>query len=256
MIRLFLKIPAAVLLSSAYFAASLFIAVSALRGTTRRRRLAKNASFHARLSLALLGVKVRVRHRSRLPKGAGGRLIVSNHVSSLDILVLASRMPAVFITSVELRRSGLPGLFALCSGSLFVERRRAIALRREIGSVARRIREGLPVVLFPEGTTSDGTLVLPFKSALLDAAIKGKAGVLPLCLRYPKVNGKRLSPSVREGVFYHGIPFLRHLRALLSLRSIEAEIVVLEPIPAGMVTARKRMASLLHHSISEAYHGR
>ncbi|HAR45727.1 MAG TPA: hypothetical protein DCS42_01470 [Nitrospiraceae bacterium] len=249
-----LKILGAVLIGFAYFISSLMIAIGSFTGKSRRRRLSRNVSFFARFALRLLVVRVRVRSRSRLPKAPAGRLIVSNHLSSLDILVLASLMPVVFITSVELRRSGLPGLFALAAGSLFVERQRAIALRGEITTISRAITQGFSVVLFPEGTSSDGSGVQPFKNALFDAAIRAGAEVLPLCIRYSKANGKKITIGDGHAVFYHGIPFLRHVRTILALQTLEAEVAVLERIPAGTVGSRKKMASLLHKAISEAYH--
>lgn len=248
------KILGAVLIGFAYFIASLVIGLGSFTGKSRRIRLSRNVSFFARIALRLLGVRVRVRSRARLPKSQEGRLIVANHLSSLDILVMASFMPVVFITSVELRRSGLPGLFALAAGSLFVERRKVIALRREITMVSRAITQGFSVVLFPEGTSFDGSRVRPFKNALFDAAIKAGAEVLPLCIRYSRANGKKIAAGDGHAVFYHHIPFLRHVRTILTLRTLEAEVSVLERIPAGTIGNRKKMASLLHKAISEAYH--
>lgn len=254
MARAAFKIPGAVLIGFAYFIASLMTGLGSFTGKSRRRRLAGNASFFSRIALRLLGVRVRVRSRARLPKTPEGRLIVANHLSSLDILILASIMPVVFITSVELRRSGLPGLFAIAAGSLFIERRRAIALRREITAVSRAITQGFSVVLFPEGTSFDGSRVRPFKNALFDAAIRSGSEVLPLCIRYSKANGKKISAGDGHAVFYHNIPFLMHVRTILELRTLEAEVAVLERIPAGTIGNRKKMASLLHKEISEAYH--
>ncbi len=254
MARTTLKILGAVLVGFAYLSVSLMIGLGSFTGTCRRRRLAWAVSFFSRIALRLLGVRLRVRSRRRLPRTPAGRLIVANHLSSLDILILASLMPVVFITSVELRRSGLPGLFAMAAGSLFVERRRAIALRREITAVSRALTQGFSVVLFPEGTSFDGSGVRPFKNALFDAAIRAEAEVLPLCIRYSRANGKKISAGDGHAVFYHDIPFLRHVRTILQLRSLEAEVSVLERIPAGTVGDRKKMASLLHKAVSEAYH--
>ena len=107
---------------------------------------------------------------------------MANHVSYVDILVIASRTPAVFITSVELKRTFPLGMLAWFGGSLFVERRSPAGLKQEISAIARTLQEGTSVVLFPEGTTFDGDHVRPFRSSLFTAAIRAAVPVQPVCI--------------------------------------------------------------------------
>ena len=237
-----------------YIATSFFIRLTPLRKRKRRALLTKNASFFARQALPVLGIDVTVHGREKLPVKGKIRLIVSNHLSSLDILVILSLVPAVFVTSVELKNRLLTGMIARCGESIFVERRSVASLRKEISEISRVLKEGCTVVVFPEGTTSNGERVMPFKNSLLDAAAKTAVKILPLCLRYRKMNSEEITAQNRDSVFYHGgVTFVRHALEVLSLKSIEVEVVALETIPVHSQTSRKQLAAAAHHAISAAY---
>ena len=97
-------------------------------------------------------------------------MTVANHISYVDVLLIAAAVPTVFVTSAEVRDT--PGLGFLCrmAGCAFVDRRSAHGLRSEISALASVIRSGFHVVVFPEATSSRGDVVLPFKAALFEAA--------------------------------------------------------------------------------------
>jgi lyso-ornithine lipid O-acyltransferase len=222
----------------------------------RRFFLIKNTSLFAGLMLRLLGVRVHAGHGERLTKKAGKTLIVANHVSYLDILVIASLVPAVFITSVELGATALLGMLARLGGSLFVERRKAAGLKKEIAAIAGVLESGLPVVLFPEGTTSNGERVHPFRNALFDAAIEAGADILPLCIRYTRLNTGEVTPKNRDLVFYHGgARFSRHFPRLLSLASVDVEVLPQKIIRVAGGVSRKELAAQAREAVSRAYGG-
>lgn len=238
----------------------LYLIVSALvrllPADKKKKRAAsiRTTSRFARILLALLGVHVHVKHRERLHKTGRVRLVVSNHLSYLDILIISSLMPSVFITSVELKHTALLGTLARLSGSLFVERRKVSGLKQELGQIAHVLGQGAPVVLFPEGTTSNGDRVQPFKNSLFDSAVMAQADLVPICLRYTRVNNERLTPENRDLVFYYGgAAFLKHFLRLLYLRSIDVEVVLLDPIRVDGHASRKALASQAHKGISTAY---
>jgi len=212
-------------------------------------------SFFSRLVLKLLGVRVQVKHRERLRTKSEVCLIVANHLSYIDVLILSSLVPAVFVTSVELKHTAVIGALARLSGSIFVERRKSSGLKREIGEIVFVLGQGLPVALFPEGTTSNGDRVHQFKNSLFDAAVATRAAIMPLCLRYTRVKGQPLTPQNRDDVFYYGgITFFNHLPRLLSLSSIDVEIVPLSTITPTPHQTRKDLSILTQSAISEAYH--
>jgi len=120
-----------------------------------------------RMLCALLGVRIRVvGERAR----ADRLLIASNHVSWLDISVLVTLAPFVFVAKREVAGWPLFGLLARLNRSVFVERERRSKTAHVNREIAARLAEGDPVVLFAEGTSSDGNRVLPFRSSLIGAA--------------------------------------------------------------------------------------
>ncbi len=221
----------------------------------RRAMQIKNTSFFSRPVLKLLGIRIHVKYPERLRTNHhGGRLVVANHLSYTDIPVISFLMPSVFITSIELGQTGLLGTLARFGGSLFVERRKPSGLKREIEAISQVLAEGFPVVLFAESTTSNGDRVQPFKNSLFDAAISSTVDILPVCLRYTKVDGEEVTSGNRDNVFYYGdATFFRHLPKLLSLRSVAVEVIPMNTISVRAGTSRKELAALAHNVISAAY---
>ncbi len=252
-----MKIIGIVPLLLAYFLISCAIALLPLVARLQRILLIKNVSFFSRIVLSLLGVRIHVSHRERLPKLSSGLLIVSNHTSYIDVLVIASLTPAVFITSVELGSTFFFGMLARLGGSIFVERRNPFGLKKEIAMIARVIADGFTVVLFPEGTTSNGERIQPFKNSLFDAAVTAGTDVLPVCLRYTKINGGALTPHNRGSIFYYGDEtFFRHFPKLLMLKSVDVDVIPLNSIKVRDHASRKEFALAAHSAISSAYnHG-
>lgn len=220
----------------------------------RRSSAIRTTSFVSRLMLALLGVRVHVEHGERVNKTGKPHLIISNHLSYIDVFILSSLMPAVFITSVELRNTALLGALASFGGSIFVERRKATGLKKEIGAVASVLKQGFSVALFPEGTTSNGDRVQLFKNSLFDSAVVTRTDILPVCLRYTRVDGELLTPRTRDVVCYHGgMTFFQHFPKLLSRKSVDVELIPLKTIAVDPHHSRKDLASLAHDAISTAY---
>ena len=237
------------------------LAIMALPAGRARKlgRLTGNVMFFARLGLRVLGIRVHSRRLKRkgIRKRRTNYLIISNHLTYADILVVASLMPSVFITSVELKQTFPLGLFAWLGGCLFVERRSRAGLKREIAEIEEVLAQGTSVALFPEGTTSNGDTVQPFKNSLITAAITTDTSLLPVCIRYQAANGRPVDPTNRDSVYYYGgTTFFQHLPRLLALRSIDVECVILRPIAAHQHHSRKDLATRAHQMISAVYHER
>lgn len=210
--------------------------VSALVGSvsphepTRLRRSALIVSWLARRLLRVLNVTVRESRAfpprpNLLEASHSGALIVANHVSFLDILVIAATRPAVFVTSVEKEEMALVGYLARLGGCLFVERRHRNRVRADRQQVSKVLTTGQDVVLFPEGTSGDGHELLPFKKGLFPAAIEVGAHIEPLAITYPRANGRDLDETTRPKLFFYGdFGVWDHLRYLLAFESIECEL--------------------------------
>ena len=239
-----------------YFGLAGAIRLLPISRKTKRGIIITLGSGFAPVLLSLFGVRVHVNHREHLHKTDNASLIVSNHLSYIDVLIIASHLPAVFITSVEMRNTALLGMLARLSGSIFVERRRPSGLKGEIEDIAAALNQGFPVALFPEGTTSNGDRVQPFKNSLFDAAVAVNADIVPVCIRYTRVNNERLTPQNRDSVFYYGgVTFSKHFLRFLSVSSVDVEVSILKTIPARSGQSRKDLAAETYQVINEAYQG-
>ncbi len=147
-------------------------------------------------------------------------LVVSNHLSYLDVLAYASTMPCVFVAKQEV--SGWPvfGRFATMAGTIYVNRARGAANDDAVALMERTLAAGVPVVLFPEGTSSDGGRVLRFHSRFFEPAIRAHAMVTASAIGYA-------SSTAAEAVLaYHGEDvFGTHLVRTLGQRDLKARVV-------------------------------
>jgi len=219
-----------------------------LRNSTRL------SSFICRLLIKILGVKISMPEKSRmLPDN--NYLIVSNHLSYLDIFVLASRYPSVFIASVDgVKNAFILGTIARLGGGIFVDRLNRMNIKTEIDKISVVIKNGFSVIVFPEATTSNGDKVLDFKSSLFTPAINSGIKIQPLCIKYKKLNGKVIGEQNRDFVYYYGdAEFFTHFRKLISQSSIEVEVNLLEEIDTATVNSRKQATMLAFKSISLCY---
>lgn len=257
--RILLKSIALFLFLILYALVALGIMALPAKRERKLERLTGNVMFFARLGLRLLGIRLHTRRLKRkdIRQRRMNYLIISNHLTYADVLVVASLLPTVFITSVELKQTFPLGLFAWLGGCLFVERRSPAGLKREIEDIAKVLSQGTSVALFPEGTTSNGDTVRPFKNSLITAAITTGTSLLPVCIRYRTANGRVVDATNRDSLYYYGgTTFFQHLPRFLALKSIDVECVVLRPIAAHQHHSRKDLATRAHQMISAAYHER
>ncbi len=147
-------------------------------------------------------------------------LLVSNHLSYLDIIVIAAITPSVFVSKAEVRNWPIFGLCAVLAGTVFVERTR----RMHVGEINDEIKEamesGALVVVFPEGTSTNGEQVLPFRSSLLEPVAAGTHPISVGCMTYELDDG-----DPRNDVCYWGDhSFLSHVVNLLGKKQIRAKM--------------------------------
>jgi len=180
--------------------------------------------------------------------------LVANHLSDLDVSILSSIMPLVFVAAVEVRETLFMGTMARLGGGYFVERRNKFQLYKELIMVRQLLDQGFNLALFPEGASSNGEGVQPFKNALFQAAIDAEAIVLPVCLNYRRLNGQPLTAQNRDRVFFYGnMGFTAHLAKLLTTRSIDVECRFLPAIPLVKTDSRQEIAQKAQRAIAEHY---
>ena len=147
-------------------------------------------------------------------------LLVSNHLSYLDVLAISAATPAVFVSKADVRRWPLFGWLAALGGTVFIERER----RTHVGEVNREIEsalaEGVLVVVFPEATSSNGETVLPFRASLLAPALRGGYEISTAWLHYELPGGD----AGNEVCYWGDHSFLPHLINLLGKKSVRATL--------------------------------
>lgn len=131
--------------------------------------------------LRVLGIELRVEGH---PAPLGPMLLVSNHLSWLDILVMHAARYCRFVSKSDVRHWPLVGPLATGAGTLYIEREKRRDAMRVVHHMADSLRAGEIVAVFPEGTTGDGSVVLPFHANLIQAAISAGAPVQPVALRF------------------------------------------------------------------------
>ncbi|MEI6081335.1 MAG: lysophospholipid acyltransferase family protein [Verrucomicrobiota bacterium] len=148
-------------------------------------------------------------------------LIACNHLAYVDILVLGSICPAIFVAKSDVVTWPVFGWLASRAGTIFVSRDAPAKVAAQLREIEQPLREGRPVILFPEGTSSDGSQILPFRSSLLESAIITGAPVTPVAIGYD-LQGEG---DVETEVAYWGdLVLLPHLINLLSKTSFHARL--------------------------------
>lgn len=174
-----------------------------------------------------------------------GTLFVANHISWSDIHALNSVIPIRFIAKSEIQSWPVFGYLVRKSGTLFINRASRKDAARIVGLATDALKAGDNCGFFPEGTTTVGTHVLPFKASVLQAAIDASAMIQPLVIRYPDANNQ---PNTR--VAYAGnTTMAESMRAILSMQAPVVELHFLPAIAAKNHT-RQALAQLLHQQIA------
>jgi 1-acyl-sn-glycerol-3-phosphate acyltransferase len=174
-------------------------------------------------------------------------LLVANHLSYLDILAISTVTPAVFVSKAEVRRWPLFGWFASCAGTVFVERERRTHVGQVNREIAAALAAGALVVLFPEGTSSNGQTVLPFRSSLLEPAAAGNHEISVAWLHYELEPGD--GDAANEICYWGDHHFVSHLIRLAGKKSIRATIRFGQF--QRTTDDRKELAKQLHAAVSE-----
>lgn len=187
-----------------------------------------------------LGLEV-VAHGQPLP----GALYASNHISWLDIPVLASQIEGSrFLSKSEVRRWPLIGLLARRAGTLFITRGQG--QHEASRQIAEALREGHGVMLFAEGTTTDGLSLRRFHPRLLQAAVETGTPIQPVALRYLDAEGQ---PNPRAA-YAHGDTVMDTFRRVVAEEGLRAEVYFLPPIhPADL--PRSQIAALAQARVAE-----
>ncbi len=204
--------------------------------------------FHHRLSAAIIGLKI---VRKGHPLNAHSVLFVSNHVSYFDIIALGAIIPGSFVAKSDVSRWPVFGTLAKLTRTVFIDRNPKSTFH-QLNQIRRRLQSGDRLILFPEGTSSDGTRVLPFKSAVFESAQKDNVLIQPVTLNYTRLNGIPMGRALRPLLAWYGdMELVPHLWAALSLGSQEISITFHAPVTAQNFSNRKTLARHCRKTVAD-----
>ena len=228
----------AVALAGALLFCMVRLAFTRLRGPLSPVRRAQWLQSACRGVLSSLGVTVRV--TGAVPSRG---LVVSNHLSYLDIAIYSAAMPCVFVSKAEIRSWPYFGFAARVGGTIFLDRATRTSSAQAASEMSQRLLLPVPVLLFPEGTSTDGSQVLRFHSTLFQPAVEAGAAVIPAAVRYVPEAGAQ----ERDLCWFGDAGFLDHLWRALGGPGFSAEITLGEPV----AYPDRRRAALATHELVE-----
>lgn len=245
-----IKFVAIISLISSYFIITLpgliFFAISPQK---TRKVLNKIVSIYSKIVLKIVNAKI---ESNLADKKYSHKLIVSNHLSYMDIMLLSSQVPSSFVTSIEMKNTPVLGQITTLAGCLFVERRNKKKIKNEIKDIEEALSAGLNVIVFPEATSTNGEQVLHFKRSLFQAAVNTQTQVVPVTINYAAINGEPLSLSNRDLVCWYGdMDFAPHLWKICQQKEIFVQIEFAKNLKADDDSARLR--DLAFEAISGNY---
>lgn len=199
-----------------------------------------------RAVLRAFGVRLRVRGELAVTPGRGA-LVVSNHVSWLDIVAVNAVRPVRSVAKREIATWPVLGRVATAAGTVFLDRERLRTLPGTVAELARALRGGAIVSAYPEGTTWCGSDFGAFRPALFQAALDAGVPVRPVALRFLAAGRETPAPA-----FVGDETLLDSLRRVARLRGLVLEVLVLDEIAPGAAPTRRDLAVLARASIASA----
>ncbi len=188
-------------------------------------RLNRNYTLLLRL---ILNIKVTVTgDEGQLERG--GYVIIANHVSYVDGIVLGSIFPIIFVSKREVKNWPLVGQWNVLCGTVFINRQNKGEVGSLIQEMMRKLKQEANLLLFPEGTSTNGEKMLPFQTVPLAAPLRNRSIIVPVTVTYRTIDDQPVTAANRDFVYWYGdMEFVTHFWGLLGLRGIEV-LVSIQP---------------------------
>jgi len=206
-------------------------------------RLNRNYTLLLRL---ILNIKVTIAgDEGQLERG--GYVIIANHVSYVDGIVLGSIFPIVFVSKREVRKWPVVGQWNVLCGTIFINRQRKNEVGALVREMTRKLRQEANILLFPEGTSTNGEKMLPFQTVPLAAPLRSRSIIVPVTLAYKTIDEQPVTAANRDSIYWYGdMEFVTHFWNLLGRRSVEVLVTIQRKIEcfryADNSAGRKKLA--------------
>jgi lyso-ornithine lipid O-acyltransferase len=188
-------------------------------------RLNRNYTLLLRL---ILNIKVTVRgDEGQLERG--GYVIIANHVGYVDGIILGSIFPIIFVSKREVKSWPIVGQWNVLCGTIFINRQRKVQVASLIRQMTRKLQQEANLLLFPEGTSTNGEAMLPFQTVPLAAPLRNRSIIVPVTVTYKTIDDQPVTTANRDSVYWYGdMEFVTHFWNLLALREIDV-LVTIQP---------------------------
>ena len=207
--------------------------------------------FFHKFLLWTLSINVEIEGQIEIAKNCN--LFISNHISYLDIPILGSNFPLRFVAKSEVASWGIFGFLSKLAQTIFIKRKK-IDTYNQKHKLKKLLLSNEKLLIFPEGTTSDGNRVLDFKSSSFSAVEKENFLIQPITLVYSEFNGIPINRWLRPIIaWYGGMDLKPHLLLLVNLRPIKVKLIFSDPVKSQMFSNRKDLNNYLQEIIKTNY---
>lgn len=180
--------------------------------------------------------------------------VVCNHLSYLDIMIISSVIPTMFVTSMAIKKTPFLGQICTLAGCLFVDRKSRQNRSNELEQLEDALRNGHNVTVFPEATSTNGERIKQFKMALYQSAISSQTPILPLCLNYYALNFFPINSANRDTIFwYDDMSFFPHFWKMLKSKKIHARLYQGEVIAPCVESNKMDLADRSRNIVAQFY---
>ena len=178
--------------------------------------------------------------------GAGGYVIISNHLGYLDGIILGSLFPVIFVSKREVKGWPLVGQWTTLCGTVFINRQKKGLIPLAIKEISSKLKEGANILLFPEGAATNGERILPFQTAPFAAPLRSRATIVPVTLAYQRIEEQPVSTANRDLIYCYGdMDFGPHFMKLAGLRQVEVRVTIQPKVDCSLYednsAGRKRL---------------
>jgi lyso-ornithine lipid O-acyltransferase len=184
----------------------------------------------------------------------GGYVIVANHVSYVDGIVLGSIFPILFVAKREVKKWPIVGQWNVLCGTIFINRQRKELVGLLIRELTRKLKQEANILLFPEGTSTNGEKILPFQTVPLAAPLRSRSIIAPVTVTYKTIDEQPVTVANRNLIYWYGdMEFVSHFWNLLALRNVEVLVTIQPKIKCfhypDNSAGRKKLAEDCYNSV-------
>lgn len=184
----------------------------------------------------------------------GGYVIIANHTSYVDGIVLGSIFPIVFVSKKEVRSWPIVGQWNILCGTIFIDRQHKWLVSTLVREMARKLKQDANILLFPEGTSTNGERMLPFQTVPLAAPLRSRSIIVPATITYKSIDDRLVSADNRDLIYWYGeMDFITHFWKLLSLRGVEVLVTIQPKVECfrypDSSLGRKKLAAVCYNRV-------